>query len=59
MPDLTEQAAGVVGSALWVRGREGGDELCEEVKVGFEGVSEHESVDLKERGSAVDFSLED
>lgn len=31
-------------------GRAGGDEFGEQIDVGFEGVSEHESMDLEKRG---------
>lgn len=48
-----EQAAGVVYSGK--RGNRSAcpDELSEDIKVGFDGVTEHESVDLEESGFRV------
>ena len=43
-----EQAAGVVNSGKRGERSAGCDEFREDVKVGFDGVTEHESVDLEE-----------
>lgn len=54
-----EHFAGVIEQSKRVlEGRKGkrsagGDELGEKIDIGFEGVSENESVDLEERGSCV------
>lgn len=42
-----------------VGGRERGDELRDEIEVGFEGVPKHEGVDLQQGGSAVSSHLEE
>lgn len=49
---LIKDAAGVfdqLGGGMG-DGRAGSDEFGEEIDVGFEGVSEHESMDLEKRG---------
>ncbi|KAL4309019.1 hypothetical protein GQ457_01G052630 [Hibiscus cannabinus] len=43
-----EQAAGVVDGGKRGKGTAGRDELSENIKVGFDGVTEHESMDLEE-----------
>lgn len=54
-----EQVAGVTNAAVWVGGREGGDEFGDEIEVCMEGVHEHEGVDLEEGGCEVAFQFEE